>query len=45
MLDVRSFALDLDCSNILSYPPADFAFRLANQAHVNLQVAIQRVLW
>lgn len=40
--------LDLDFSNILAYPPADFAgivvLRLANQAHVAVQAAIQRLL-
>jgi hypothetical protein len=30
--DRTLITLDLDCFNILSYPPADFAFRLANQA-------------
>jgi len=40
--------LDLDFSNILAYPPANFAgivvLRLANQAHVTVKAAIQRVL-
>lgn len=40
--------LDLDFSNILAYPPANFTgivvLRLADQAHVTVAVAIQRVL-
>jgi predicted nuclease of predicted toxin-antitoxin system len=40
--------LDLDFSNILTYPPARFAgvvvLRLANQAHVTVEAAIQRML-
>jgi predicted nuclease of predicted toxin-antitoxin system len=40
--------LDLDFSNILAYPPANFAgivvLRLPDQAHVTVKSAIQRVL-
>jgi len=40
--------LDLDFSNILAYPPANFTgivvLRLADQAHVTVAAAIQRVL-
>jgi predicted nuclease of predicted toxin-antitoxin system len=40
--------LDLDFSNVLAYPPANFAgivvFRLADQAHTTVQSAIRRVL-
>jgi predicted nuclease of predicted toxin-antitoxin system len=40
--------LDLDFSNILAYPPANFTgivvLRLNDQAHVTVQSAIQRVL-
>jgi predicted nuclease of predicted toxin-antitoxin system len=40
--------LDLDFSNILAYPPANFTgivvLRLADQAHTTVQRAIQRVL-
>jgi predicted nuclease of predicted toxin-antitoxin system len=40
--------LDLDFSNILAYPPAEFAgivvLRLADQAHVAVQAAIRRLL-
>jgi predicted nuclease of predicted toxin-antitoxin system len=40
--------LDLDFSNILTYPPARFAgvvvLRLANQAHVTVEAAIRRML-
>jgi predicted nuclease of predicted toxin-antitoxin system len=40
--------LDLDFSNILTYPPAQFAgvvvLRLANQAHITVEAAIRRML-
>lgn len=40
--------LDLDFSNILAYPPAQFAgivvLRLTDQAHVTMETAIRRVL-
>jgi predicted nuclease of predicted toxin-antitoxin system len=40
--------LDLDFSNILAYPPAEFAglvvLRLADQAHATVESGIQRVL-
>ncbi len=40
--------LDLDFSNILAYPPAEFAgvivLRLANQAHVTIEPAIRRMV-
>jgi predicted nuclease of predicted toxin-antitoxin system len=40
--------LDLDFSNILAYPPANFTgivvLRLNDQAHVTVKAAIQRVL-
>lgn len=40
--------LDLDFSNILAYPPSQFAgiavLRLANQAHVTVEVAVRRLL-
>lgn len=40
--------LDLDFSNILAYPPAEFAgivvLRLADQAHVAVQASIRRLL-
>ncbi|MGE0384682.1 MAG: DUF5615 family PIN-like protein [Gammaproteobacteria bacterium] len=40
--------LDLDFSNILSYPPAEYAgivvLRLATQAHAAVEAAIRRVL-
>ena len=40
--------LDLDFSNILAYPPADFTgivvLRLSDQAHATVKAAIQRVL-
>jgi predicted nuclease of predicted toxin-antitoxin system len=40
--------LDLDFSNILAYPPAEFTgivvLRLANQAHVTVETAIRRML-
>jgi predicted nuclease of predicted toxin-antitoxin system len=40
--------LDLDFSNILAYPPANFTgivvLRLPDQAHVTVKSAIQRVL-
>jgi predicted nuclease of predicted toxin-antitoxin system len=40
--------LDLDFSNILTYPPAKFAgivvLRLVDQAHVTAEAAIRRVL-
>jgi predicted nuclease of predicted toxin-antitoxin system len=40
--------LDLDFSNILAYPPANFTgiivLRLNDQAHVTVESAIQRVL-
>ena len=40
--------LDLDFSNILAYPPADFTgiivLRMVDQAHVTVEAAIQRVL-
>jgi predicted nuclease of predicted toxin-antitoxin system len=39
---------DLDFSNILTYPPANYpgiiVFRLANQAHVTIEAAVHRVL-
>jgi hypothetical protein len=40
--------LDLDFSNILSYPPSAFAgivvLRLANQAHATLESAVRSML-
>ena len=40
--------LDLDFSNILAYPPAQFAgiivLRLADQAHLTVEAAVRRVL-
>lgn len=40
--------LDLDFSNILAYPPDRFSgivvLRLADQAHITVQAAIERVL-
>lgn len=40
--------LDLDFSNILAYPPAQFSgivvLRLSNQAHPTVEAAIRRVL-
>ena len=40
--------LDLDFSNILAYPPANFmgiiVFRLADQAHATVESAIGRVI-
>jgi predicted nuclease of predicted toxin-antitoxin system len=40
--------LDLDFSNILAYPPANFTgivvLRLSDQAHVTVEAAIHRVL-
>jgi len=40
--------LDLDFSNILAYPPANFTgiivLRLPDQAHVTVKAAIERVL-
>jgi predicted nuclease of predicted toxin-antitoxin system len=40
--------LDLDFSNILAYPPANFrgivVLRLADQAHLTVKSAVQRVL-
>ncbi len=40
--------LDLDFSNILTYPPSNFTgivvLRLADQEHVTVEAAIQRVL-
>jgi predicted nuclease of predicted toxin-antitoxin system len=40
--------LDLDFSNILTYPPAKYpgivVFRLPNQAHITVEAAIRRVL-
>lgn len=40
--------LDLDFSNILAYPPTEFAgivvLRLADQAHITVEAAIRRVV-
>ena len=40
--------LDLDFSNILAYPPAEFTgiivLRLVDQAHITVEAAIRRVL-
>jgi predicted nuclease of predicted toxin-antitoxin system len=40
--------LDLDFSNILTYPPANYpgiiVFRLPDQSHVTVEAAIRRVL-
>jgi predicted nuclease of predicted toxin-antitoxin system len=40
--------LDLDFSNILTYPPTKYpgivVFRLPNQAHVTVEAAIRRIL-